>query len=87
MTQHPNPTFLRMLPVLALLAPVLAAPASAQAGKAPAPAAKDLSTLDRAARQKIWCVERKAAQGRKKTRQCKTREAWIQEGNDPLREF
>lgn len=85
MTQYPIPTILRVLPALALLAPVLAAPASAQAAKVPA--AKDLSTLDRAARQKMWCVERKAAEGGKKTRQCKTREAWIHEGKDPLREY
>lgn len=91
MTQYRVPNILRLLPATALLATTLAAAAPAHAASDPEPsqaaAKKDPQTLDRATRLKVWCVERKAAPGTKKTKQCKTRETWIREGNDPLREF
>jgi Ni/Co efflux regulator RcnB len=91
MTQYPVQRILRLLPATALLATTLAASAPAHAAQDPEPsqaaAKKDFQTLDRAARSRVWCVEHKAAKGAKKTRECKTREAWIREGNDPLREF
>ncbi|WP_294253731.1 hypothetical protein [uncultured Sphingomonas sp.] len=87
-----RPNILGLIPAAALLATTLTAAASAQAASEPEQAKavpkKDLRTLDPIARRFVWCVERKAADGTdKKIKQCKTREAWIREGNDPFREY
>lgn len=92
MTAYQTRKFLRLAPVAALLATTLAAAAPAQAKPdpeaTPVAAKKDISTLSRTARQLVWCVERKAVDGSgKKSKACKTREAWIREGNDPFREY
>ncbi|OAN57086.1 hypothetical protein [Sphingomonas sp. TDK1] len=93
MTTYRTRKFLGLIPVAAVLATTLVAAAPAQAAAdpeaTPTPAAKkDFRSLDRRARGLIWCIERKAEDGTdKKTKQCKTREAWIREGNDPLREY
>lgn len=83
---------LGLIPAATLLATTLTAAASAEAmakpGQAEPAAKKDLRTLNPNARRHVWCVERKASDGtRKKTKACKTREAWIREGNDPLHEY
>ena len=87
-----TPKILGLIPAAVLLATTLSAAASAQAAAEPeqtkAVAKKDLRTLDPIARRLVWCVERKATSGsNKKIKQCKTREAWIHEGNDPFREY
>lgn len=87
-----KPKILGLLPAAVLLATTLTAAASAQAAseseQTKATTKKDLRTLDPIARRLVWCVERKAAEGsNKKIKQCKTREAWIREGNDPFREY
>ncbi|MET3722167.1 hypothetical protein [Sphingomonas trueperi] len=87
-----TPKILGLIPAAVLLATTLTAAASAQAASEPeqtkAAAKKDLRSLDPIARRFVWCVERKAADGSdKKIKQCKTREAWIREGNDPFREY
>lgn len=81
-----------LLPAAVLLATTLTAAASAQAASEPeqakAAAKKELRTLDPIARRSVWCVEQKATGGTtKKIKQCKTRETWIREGNDPFREY
>lgn len=92
MTTYRTRKFLGLVPVAALLATTLVAAAPAQAAPdpkaTPVAAKKDISTLNRTARKQVWCVERKATDGSgKKTKACKTREAWIREGNDPFGEY
>lgn len=93
MTTYRTRNFLGLVPAAALLVTTLAAAAPAQAARdpepTPAPAAmkKDIRLLNRTARGLIWCVERKAADSGKKTKQCKTRETWIREGADPFGEY
>ncbi len=92
MTTYRTPKFLGLIPAAALLATTLTAAASAQAAPdpeaTPVAAKKDISTLNRTARKLVWCVERKPTDGsEKKAKECKTREAWIREGNDPFHEY
>jgi hypothetical protein len=88
MTPYRIQGFTGLISIAALVATTLVAAVPATAAtQEPAAAKKDIRSLDRHARQMVWCVERKVADGAKKMKQCKTREAWIREGNDPLREY
>lgn len=93
MTTYRTRNFLGLVPAAALLVTTLAAAAPAQAAPDPEPTPapmvvkKDIRLLNRTARSLVWCVERKAVDSGKKTKQCKTRETWIREGADPFGEY
>ncbi|WP_010545893.1 hypothetical protein [Sphingomonas elodea] len=91
MTTYRNTKFFGLIPAAALLATTLAAAAPAHAAPDPEPTPvamkKDVRTLSRTARNLVWCVQRKAIDTGKTTKQCKTRESWIREGADPFGEY
>lgn len=52
---------------------------------------KDIKELSRTARKMVWCVAPKVAadtpEAEKPAKVCKTREAWIRDGQDPFGQY